>query len=236
MFHAADFPPPRLPMTLSSTDLAALLCSRLCHDLTNPVGAIGNGFEMLADETDPELRAQYLDLVEQSARTSAVKLQFYRFAFGSPGGLGESVSAEEPRALIEALLADKGQVELEWAVEAPELERTAMKVLLNFAAIGSVALVRGGTLAIGAEKRPGYDGTEAETEIVVRAGGSRIAFDPAIGCAFDGTLEPGEMSAHTAPAVLVRMLADERGGTLQHAVSQDALVMGAVLPAGSAGR
>ena len=109
-----------------------------------------------------------------------------------------------------------------------------MKVLLNLAAIGTVALVRGGTLAVGAEKRPGYGGTE--TEIVVRASGSRIAFDPAIGSAFEGTLDLAGMSAHTAPAVLVHMLAEQRGGTVQHAVSQDALLMGAVLPARIADR
>jgi len=213
----------------SSTDLAALLCSRLCHDLLSPVGAIGNGLELLADETDPEMRRSVMDLLEQSARTSAVKLQFYRFAYGSPAALGETVPVDEPRALLEALLADNGKVTLDWAVEAQELDRAAMKILLVFAALGIAALVRGGTLAVGAEVRPGD--AETETEIVVRAGGPRIAFEPAIGRALAGELGEGELSAHTAPAFLVRRLAEEKGGEVQHAVAADALLMGALLPA-----
>jgi histidine phosphotransferase ChpT len=213
----------------SSTDLASLLCSRLCHDLMSPVGAIGNGLELLADETDPAMRQSVVDLLEQSARSSAVKLQFYRFAYGSPAALGESVPVAEPRALLEALLADNGKVTLDWAVEAEALDRPAMKILLNFAAIGMTALVRGGTLLVGAEQRPGDD--VIETEIVVRAAGPRIAFDPAIGSALDGELGDDELAAHTAPAFLVRRIAEELNGTVQHAVSDEALLLGAVLGA-----
>jgi histidine phosphotransferase ChpT len=209
----------------SSTDLAALLCSRLCHDLLSPVGAIGNGLELLADETDPAMRQSVVDLLEQSARSSAVKLQFYRFAYGSPAALGTSVPVDEPRALLEGLLADNGKVTLEWAVEAAELPRTAMKILLNFAAIGMAALVRGGTLLVGAEQHAG------ETEIVVRATGPRIAFEPDVGRTLAGELGDTALSAHTAPAFLVRRLAEEMGGGVQHAVTGEALLLGAVLTA-----
>lgn len=217
----------------SSTDLAALLCSRLCHDLMSPVGAIGNGLELLADETDPAMRQSCMDLLEQSARTSAVKLQFYRFAYGSPATLGSRVPVDEARGLLEALLADNGRVTLEWAVEARELERPAIKILLNFAALGVAALVRGGTLVVGAEEhlQAGEDKGGGETEIVVRAAGPRIAFDPLLARTLEGTADASELSAQSAPAFLVRRLAEEAGGGVQHAVSDDALLLGAVLPA-----
>jgi len=209
----------------SSTDLAAFLCSRLCHDLLNPVGAITSGLELLEDETDPEMRRSSFELLEKSARTSSVKLQFFRFAYGSPGGVGDAVPCAEARRLLEALLEDHGRIELQWAVEADELSVPAIKILLNFAAIGTKALVRGGLLAVGAETRDGA------TEIVMRAAGERIAFDPAVGQALDGALEETELSAHNAHAFLIRNLADELGGNLQHAVSPDTLLLGALLPA-----
>ena len=71
-------------------EFASLLCSRLCHDLLSPVGALNNGIELLADEHDPEMRARCLDLLAESARASANKLKFFRLAFGAAGGFGDS--------------------------------------------------------------------------------------------------------------------------------------------------
>jgi histidine phosphotransferase ChpT len=76
-------------MTINSLDLASLLCSRLCHDLLSPVGALTNGLELLADERDPDMRQRCFELLEQSARISADKLKFFRLAFGAAGGFGE---------------------------------------------------------------------------------------------------------------------------------------------------
>ena len=210
------------------TDLAALLCSRLCHDLLNPVSAIGNGFELLSDESDAELRQSYLDLVEQSARTTAAKLQFYRLAFGAAGGVGDEIASEEAHRLLGALAAESKGVSLEWTLEAHSLAKPAVKVLLNLAAIGLAALPRGGTLAVGAE-------LEGEAgEIVVRASGPRIAFDPAIGRALEGALGEGELSSQTAPAHMTRLLTTQLGGNLQYMQSDGTLVMGATLPNGGA--
>jgi histidine phosphotransferase ChpT len=99
-----------------------------------------------------------------------------------------------------------------------------VKVLLNLASIAIDALVRGGSLAVGAERRDGA------TEIAVRASGPRVAFDTNIGRALEGTLSDDELSGRTAPAHMIRMLADELGGGVQYALSGEALVMGAVLP------
>ena len=213
-------------MTISSVDLASLLCSRLCHDLLSPVGALSNGLELLADEKDPEMRARCFELLEQSAKISTDKLKFFRLAFGAAGGFGEAVPTEEPRALISALLGDNGRIALNWAVGSPSLPKPAVKVLLNLAAIGIDALPRGGTLDIGAELRGGA------CEIAVRAGGPKIAFDPTIGKALDGSLPASDLSSRTAPAHMIQLLARESGGGVQYALGEDALVMGAVLPNG----
>ena len=208
----------------SSTDLAALLCSRLCHDLLSPVGALSNGLELLADEKDPEMRKRCFELLEQSAKISTDKLKFFRLAYGAAGGFGDEVPSDEPRDLVAGLIAANERIAFEWAVADATLPKPAVKVLLNLSAIASDALVRGGTLAVGAERR------EGATEIAVRASGPRVAFDGNIGKALDGSLDPSELSGRTAPAHMIRLLAEELGGGVQYALSAEALVMGAVLP------
>ena len=208
----------------SETDLAALLCSRLCHDMLSPVGALSNGIELLAEERDPEMRQRCMELLEQSARISADKLKFFRLAYGAAGGFGEAVPVDEPRELVSTLVRDRGRIELTWSIAQPTLPKAAIKVLLNLAAIGIDALPRGGDLEVGAEGRDGA------TEIAVRAAGAKLAFDRTIGDALDGSLAAGELSGRTAPAHMIRLLTEERGGGVQYAVTEGALVMGAVLP------
>jgi len=213
-------------MTSSPLDLASLLCSRLCHDMLSPVGALTNGIELLADESDPEMRRRCFELLEQSARISANKLKFFRLAFGSAGGFGELVPVAEARALVDALVGNKDRTVLNWALASDSLPKPGVKTLLNFALMGMEALVRGGTMDIGAELRDGA------SEIVVRASGTKIAFDPDIGRALEGNLRDSELSSRTAPAAMLYQLAVSVGGGLQYSLTEDVLVLGAVLPGG----
>nr|WP_298925793.1 histidine phosphotransferase family protein [uncultured Erythrobacter sp.] len=208
----------------SQTDLASLLCSRLCHDMLSPVGALANGLELLADEQDPEMRARCVELLEQSAKISTDKLKFFRLAFGAAGGFGENVPVEEAQDVVNALAADKKRIELNWAINDNSLPKPAVKVMLNLSQIALEALVRGGTLDIGAEKRDG------NIEIVARATGPKIAFDETIGKALQGELTETDITSRTAAAHMIALLAEETGGGLQYAVTDDALVLGAVLP------
>lgn len=212
-------------MEISALDLASLLCSRLCHDMLSPVGALSNGLELLADEKDPEMRKHCFDLLEQSAKISADKLKFFRLAFGAAGGFGDMVPVNEARSVVDALVGNNDRITVNWALASESLPKAGVKTLLNLALIGIEALVRGGTLDIGAELRDGA------SEIVVRAAGARIAFDPDVGRALDGSLPVHELSSRTAPAAMIRQLAESVGGGLQYARTDDALVLGAVLPA-----
>ena len=213
-------------MTTASLELASLLCSRLCHDMLSPVGALSNGLELLAEEKDPEMRKRCFELLEQSAKISADKLKFFRLAFGAAGGFGEMVPVSEARALVDALVGNNGRIAVNWALASDSLPKPGIKTLLNLALIGIEALVRGGTLDIGAEQRGGA------SEIVVRATGPKIAFDAAVGRALEGKLAEGELSSRTAPAAMVSQLAASLGGGIQIALTDEALVMGAVLPEG----
>ena len=211
-------------MTTSALDLASLLCSRLCHDMLSPIGALSNGLELLADEKDPEMRARCFELLEQSARISADKLKFFRLAFGAAGGFGELVSVAEARDLVDALVANNPRITTEWALANEAMPKHAIKTLLNFALMGMDALPRGGMLSLAAEQRDGA------SEIVVRAEGARIAFDRDIGRALEGNLAEKDISSRTAPAVMLAALAYEVGGQLQYMLDDNALILGGMLP------
>ena len=207
---------------MNPVDLASLLCSRLCHDLMSPVGALNNGIELLADETDPEMRERCLELLADSARASANKLKFFRLAFGAAGGFGEEIDTQEARTAIEGLFGAEKRIELGWVVSDEKLPKDAVKLLLNLAMLAGDALVRGGRLDIGAERSNG------QVELAVRAEGPRILLDPALrdvlGNGADGTLEPraaGAWLAHNLASGSIR-LSDP---------SSEALTIGATIPA-----
>ncbi len=208
----------------AAVDLAAMLCSRLCHDLLSPVGALSNGLELLADEQDADMRARCIELLEQSAKISTDKLKFFRLAFGAAGGFGEMVPIEEPHSLIEALAGNNARIKLNWATPDPTMPKAAVKVLLNFAQIAIDALIRGGTLDIGVETR------DSASEIVVRAVGDRIAFDESIGKALQGDLAADDITSRTAAAHMIALVAQAQGGGLQYQRTGNAVVLGAVLP------
>jgi histidine phosphotransferase ChpT len=196
-------------LNISPTEFASLLCSRLCHDLLSPVGALNNGLELLADEHDPEMRARCLELLSESAKASANKLKFFRLAFGAAGGFGETVDTREAQAAIAGLFGDNHRVKIGWMVEDPVLPKQAIKVLLNLALIGGDALIRGGQLDIGAEIH------DAQIEIVVRADGPRIVLDPELRSALAGGKDELPITPRAAAAYLAHALVTQGGGELQ---------------------
>ncbi|MFA5965818.1 MAG: histidine phosphotransferase family protein [Sphingomonas sp.] len=196
-------------MTISPVDFASLLCSRLCHDLLSPVGALNNGLELLADEHDPEMRQRCLELLAESAKASANKLKFFRLAFGAAGGFGETIDTREARAAIEGLFGANHRVSLGWLIEDPTLPKGGIKVLLNLALLAGDALIRGGQLDIGAEYHDG------QVEIVVRAEGPRIILDAELRQALLGETGDAVVTPRAAAAYLVHALVSEGGGTMQ---------------------
>ncbi len=193
------------------------MCSRLCHDLLSPVGALNNGLELLADETDPDMRARCLELLTDSARASANKLKFFRLAFGAAGGFGDSIDTREARAALEGLFGDSHRVKLGWMVEAPSLPKPAVKVLLNLALIAGDALVRGGQLDVGAEV------TANGIDIAVRGDGPRIVLDAELRGALLG--DAAMMTPRAAAACLARELVEQGGGTLQVSPSDSPVLL-----------
>jgi histidine phosphotransferase ChpT len=210
---------------MNAVDFASLLCSRLCHDLMSPVGALNNGIELMNDESDPEMRDKCLELLNDSARATANKLKFFRLAFGAAGGFGAEVDTREAEAALEGLFGADRRVTLTWAVAEETFPKGAVKLLLNLALLAGDALVRGGTLEVGAER------SDSGIEIAVRAEGPRILLDPELRrTLLEGA--KGQVEPRAAGAWLAHALAAEAGGAIQLGdPAEQVLMIGATLPA-----
>ncbi len=187
---------------MSSTHLAAMLCSRLCHDLVSPVGALANGVEILNEDDDPEMREQVLAFLGQSAEQSAARLQFFRLAFGGAAGLGREVDPEEGRKALAALLQD-GKVALEWTCTTARVDKTLLKLALNLALVAAEGLVRGGTLSAH------IDPADREQPLAIAAQGDRFLLSEEAHAALAGRLAEEALEPRTAPAYLAGLLASE---------------------------
>ena len=210
---------------MNAVDLASLLCSRLCHDLMSPVGALNNGIELLADETDPDMREKCLELLADSARASANKLKFFRLAFGAGGGFADAIDTTEAQAALEGVFGPERRIELGWMVSGDKLPKGAVKLLLNVALLAGDALVRGGRLDVGAE----HNGNDLE--LVIRGEGPRILLDPALRETLARGSAGGTVEPRAAGAWLAHSLAAEAGGTIRLSdPSDDVLLIGVSLP------
>ena len=211
---------------MNAVDLASLLCSRLCHDLMSPVGALNNGIELMADEQDPEMRDRCVELLADSAKATANKLKFFRLAFGAGGGFADAIDANEAKVALEGIFGAERRIELGWMVATEKLSKGAMKLLLNLALIAGDALVRGGRLDVGAET------TQEGLEIAIRGEGPRVMLDAGLremltnGAPADGQIEP-----RAAGAWLAQALAKEAGGAIRLSEpSPEVLIIGAIVP------
>jgi histidine phosphotransferase ChpT len=153
------------PTALGDLELAALVSSRICHDVINPVSAISNGLEMLAEEPDEAMREAAMDLIRKSAAQASAKLQFARLAFGAAGSAGAEIDLRDAEKVAREFLAGSGKHQVTWQGPAVTLPKNKVKLLLNLVALGAVALPRGGVVNVEIE------GTPPDVSFVVKAKG-----------------------------------------------------------------
>src|ERR1044071_6825797 len=133
--------------TLSALALAALLCSRVCHDLISPVGAIVNGLEVLEEEKDEATKTFALDLIKKSAGTASAKLQFCRIAFGAAGSAGAQIDTGDAEKISRGFLEDD-KTKLDWKLPRVLMAKNRVKLLLNLLLITGQTIPRGGQLTV----------------------------------------------------------------------------------------
>ena len=128
-------------------ELAALLCSRVCHDLISPVGAIVNGLEVLDDNPKPEDKEFALELIRKSAKTASARLQFCRLAFGAAGSAGAQIDLGDAQNMAKGHIED-GKCTIVWNLPRLLLPKNRVKLLLNMMVIAQQTIPRGGTLTV----------------------------------------------------------------------------------------
>ena len=208
------------PIVLDSLDLAALLCSRVCHDLISPVGAIVNGLEVLEEENDEETKTFAMDLIKKSARNASAKLQFCRLAFGAAGSAGVQIDTGDAEKMARGFIEDD-KTKLTWNPPRVLLAKNRVKLLLNMLIIAGQAIPRGGMLTVD----PVGEGDFLSFRVT--AAGQNARVPPHAANLLAGTPE-GSVDAHAIQPFYTGMLARACGLTVSVMPENDTIVIAAL--------
>jgi histidine phosphotransferase ChpT len=196
-------------------ELAALLCSRVCHDLISPVGAIVNGLEVIDDNPKPEDREFALDLIRKSARTASARLQFCRLAFGAAGSAGAQIDLGDAQNMARGHIED-AKTSITWNLPRVLLPKNRVKLLLNMMIIAQQTIPRGGVITVS----PIGDG-EA-TSFLLMATGLNARLPQNIADILSGA-HSAAIDAHAVQPYYTRLLAQACGLTVTLAVEAEGI-------------
>ena len=206
------------PIVLESLDLAALLCSRVCHDLISPVGAINNGLEVLEEAKDEETKTFALELIKKSARQGSAKLQFCRLAFGAAGSAGAQIDLGDAEKVARGFLEDE-KTKITWELPRLLLPKNRVKLLLNMLVIAGQTIPRGGMLTVS----PEGSGETMGFKVVARGLNARLP--QAIPGLLAGGTEGETVDAHAIQPYYTGLLARSCNLNLTMAPDGDAIAV-----------
>jgi histidine phosphotransferase ChpT len=204
--------------SIEALDLAALLCSRVCHDLISPVGAIVNGLEVLEEEKDEATKEFALDLIKKSARTASAKLQFCRIAFGAAGSAGAQIDLGDAETVARGFLEDD-KTKLAWNLPRALSPKNRVKLLLNMLVIAGQAIPRGGRISVdpvGSGESMGFK---------VTAAGTNAKVPPAVPALLTGEGSGEGLDAHRIQPFYAGLLARASGVKATIAMDGEAVVL-----------
>lgn len=190
-------------------DLAALVGSRICHDLISPIGAIGNGVELLA-LTDGDTGVE-MDLISESVQNASARIRHFRIAYGAASE-EQLVSRSEILSILSAT-ARGGRINYIWQIEGDQPRRLVRCALLMLQAL-ETSLQRGGDIQV----------TRDGNTWVMRAEGPRVIVDEGL---WENLLRPQVGYKYTASQVqfaLLPSVLSEAGRSVQLKQGSDHLV------------
>jgi histidine phosphotransferase ChpT len=208
------------PIKIESLDLAALLCSRVCHDLISPVGAIVNGLEVMEDDNDQETKAFAMDLIKKSVRQASAKLQFCRLAFGAAGSAGAQIDIGDAEKVARAFLEDD-KTKITWNLPRVLLPKNRVKLLLNMLLIAGQSIPRGGQIVVD----PVGEGEVMSFRISATGGYAKIP--QAVPELLAGGSHGGTVDAHAVQPYYTSLLAKDCGLTVAAISEGEAIVVAA---------
>ena len=179
---------------LEALDLAALLCSRVCHDIISPVGAIINGLEVLDEDNSEEMKDFAFGLIRRSAVQASAKLQFARLAFGAAGSAGAEIDLGDAEKVATGYMQGEKP---DFSFEAPRLlmAKNLVKLLLNLILLATAAVPRGGSVKVVVT----VDGDKDAPRFTLRSSGPSARVPPAF-----EKLVPGDIAELTVDAQSVQ--------------------------------
>lgn len=201
-------------LTVAGHDLAALLCSRVCHDIISPVGAINNGLELL-DEGGADDDA--LDLIRTSALNASIRLKFARLAFGASGSAGASIDTGEAEKAIFDFASTDSKTKINWYGTRAIIPKNNVKLLMNLFLIAFGAIPRGGEIDIFLEDLE----TAPQFRLVAR--GKMIRVPPKFLEIHSGHVEEA-IDSHAIQPYYTVLLAEQTNLTLGCTVNPDDVV------------
>lgn len=188
-------------LTLAGPDLAALLCSRVCHDIISPVGAINNGLELL-DEGGADEDA--MELIRASALNASVRLKFARLAFGASGSIGASIDTGEAQKATEDFVGADSKTTVTWNGPRAIIPKNKVKLLLNLFLVAYGAIPRGGHIEVTLEE------LETHPRFRLVSTGRMVRVPPKFLEIHSGELDE-PVDAHSIQPYYTVLLADEAG-------------------------
>ena len=217
--EAPAAPTAQVPQT---TELAAHLAARLCHDFISPASAIMSGVDLLSDPTAQDMRDDALNLISASARKLTDMLAFARVAFGA-SATAETFDCELLKTLTEGVFAHV-RPNLSWQVSLPTLQKPAARAILNMSQIAASALPTGGV----AEAQAYND--ETHTHIALDARGLRARLRPEVVDGLRGLPLAEGLGGHWVQAYYLHALVTAAGGRCDVTISEERVLLRADLP------
>jgi histidine phosphotransferase ChpT len=211
-------------LALEPLDLAALLCSRVCHDVISPVGAIVNGLEVLEEDKDEGMREFAMDLIRKSARTASARLQFCRLAFGAAGSAGAAIDTGDAEKVARGLFEDE-RTKLIWEAPRVYLPKNKVKLALNLCLIGAACIPRGGVMHVVIE------GDGDATRLSVSVKGPNLKLASHVADLLEGRSESGNVDAHGIQPYFTGLVARSTGMAVQVVATSDDVVLKAAATA-----
>ena len=207
-------------LALEPMDLAALLCSRVCHDVISPVGAIVNGLEVLEDEDDPAMREVAIELIKKSAHSASARLQFCRLAFGAAGSVGASIDTGDAESVARGLIGSE-RTTLVWNATRQLLAKNKVKLLLNLCLVASATIPRGGVMTVD------LSGEGDSSALRVAAKGLNARLASGVAALLAGQPESGAVDAHTIQPYFAGLVARECGMEVEVTTEPEAITIAA---------
>ena len=205
-------------ITLEALDLAALLCSHVCHDLISPTGAIVNGLEVFDEAKDEETKTFAYELIKKSAATASARLQFCRIAFGAAGSAGAQIDLGDAESVARGFIED-AKTRLIWHLPRALMPKNRVKLLLNMLVVAGHAIPRGGLLTV----EPVGEGETVNFRIVATGLNARVP--QAVPSLLAGGSEEQTIDAHAIQSFYTGLLARNCGLTVTVAAEGEAIII-----------